>query len=68
MIEKKFVICRRLILRRLTSRKNDAAGLISTNYCVRYPHAVLFWINEMPFLLLKIPKTRAVLEEGDREV
>ena len=28
-------------------------GLILTNYCVRYPHAVPFLRNEMPFFSTK---------------
>ena len=36
-------------------------GLILTTYCVRYPHAVPFLRNEIPFFLLKPPKTHAVL-------
>ena len=31
-----------------------------TTYCVRYPHAVSFLRNEMPYSLLKTPKTHAV--------
>ena len=36
------------------------SGLILTTCCVRYSQAVLFLRNEMPFLLLKTPKTHAV--------
>ena len=36
------------------------AGLFLTTYCVRYPHEVPFLINEMPFSILKTPKTHAV--------
>ena len=35
------------------------AGLFLTT-CVRYPHDVPFLINEMPFSILKTPKTHAV--------
>ena len=36
-------------------------GLILTNDCVRYPHAVPFLRNRAPFSLLKPSKTHAVL-------
>ena len=35
-------------------------GLSSTTYCVQYPHVVLFLRYEMPYSLLKTPKTHAV--------
>ena len=34
--------------------------LFLTTYCVRYPHAVPFLRNEMPFSLLKTPKIHTV--------
>ena len=39
---------------------NKKTGLILTTYCVRYPHAVPFLQNEIPFSLLKTLKTHAV--------
>ena len=38
----------------------DKSGLILTTYCMQYPHAVPFLQNEIPFPLLKTPKTHAV--------
>ena len=35
-------------------------GLILATYCRRYPYAVAFLWNEMPYSLLKTPKTHAV--------
>ena len=36
------------------------AELILAIYCVRYPHAVPFLWNKIPYSLLKTPKTHAV--------
>ena len=38
----------------------NKAGLILTTYCVRYPHAVPFLRNKMPFSLLKPVKIHTV--------
>ena len=36
------------------------AGLILAMYCVRYPYAVPFLRNKMPYSVLKTPKTHIV--------
>ena len=45
-------------------RFSTVSGLILTTYCVRYPHAVPFLRNKVPFFLLKAPKAHAVLGGG----
>ena len=34
-------------------------GLILATYCMRYPHAMPFLWNKMPYYLLQTPKTHA---------
>ena len=41
---------------------SQESGLFLSTYCVRYPHAVPFLRNELPYFLRKTPKRHTVWE------